>query len=572
MPEFGKDSSRDPKSLVADSIGRLVAVDRGAETVRRFGLDRVEDLAFAAAAASGGSFIDPRFVAIGVGDWVLVADAGREEVLVLDDAGNWLGALAAPEAGWRPRAVLAVGSRLYVADAATGRIWLMDGPSGRWLGSLRGWRGPVAAMAATAAGDLLIKTGPAPEYYRLPHDAAHLASGWIAAGPFDAGIENGWHVLRVQADVPDGARLTASAALRPDTNPPVPADWHDLPGPKGLLELLTQAGASLTDRRFLWLRLDLESLDPPATPILRQVEAATSGERLIDYLPAVYAREDGSWSDPPEAGTPRAFLRRLLELLGDGLFEAEGMLDLFARRLDPQFAPAADLRWLAEWLALDLPRRLEPAAWRHLLGRAVSLHARGGTPASLAEMARLETGLAIRIEESFQRRGVWLLGAGQGLGFDTMLPVIDPEGLVLEGEGPRDGQCRTYLGGAVLAATTPIAEADVFTPLFAPWAHRFAVTVAPASGADSQIAALRDVLDREKPAHTDYVLCPTRPALRVGFQARLGIDTIVASGPPAGRLDEARLGRDSRIAGSDQTAAPGGRVGTGVIGQGLRLG
>ena len=39
-----------------------------------------------------------------------------------------------------------------------------------------------------------------------------------------------------------------------------------------------------------------------------------------------------------------------------------------------------------------------------------------------------------------------------------------------------------------------------------------------------------------------------------------------------GTIDEARLGRDSRIAGSDRTAAPGGRVGTGVIGQGLRLG
>ena len=86
---------------------------------------------------------------------------------------------------------------------------------------------------------------------------------------------------------------------------------------------------SLTDRRFLWLRLDLDSLDPPATPILRQVEAATSGERLIDYLPAVYAARMEAGAIPPKRHT-RAFLRRLLELLGDGLFEAEGMLDLFA--------------------------------------------------------------------------------------------------------------------------------------------------------------------------------------------------------------------------------------------------
>ena len=185
-----------------------------------------------------------------------------EEVLVLDDAGNWLGPLAAPAAGWQPRAVLAVDSRLYVADAATGRIWLMDGPSGRWLGSLRGWQGPVAGMAATAAGDLLIKTGSAPEYYRLPHDAAHLSSGWIEAGPFDAGVENGWHVLRVQADVPDGARLTASAALRPEQIRQYRPIGTTCPAPRVFWSFWRKPARLLADRRFLWLRLDLESLDP----------------------------------------------------------------------------------------------------------------------------------------------------------------------------------------------------------------------------------------------------------------------------------------------------------------------
>jgi hypothetical protein len=143
---------------------------------------------------------------------------------------------------------------------------------------------------------------------------------------------------------------------------------------------------------------------------------------------------------------------------------------------------------------------------------------------------------------------------------------------VLEGEGPRDGDCRTYLGSAVLGATTPIAEADVFTPLFEPWAHRFVVTAAPAAGGEHRLAALRGVLEREKPAHTDYALCLTRPAMRVGFQARLGIDTVVAVGPAPGRLDDARLGHDSRLAAAGDGALPGGRIGTSVIGQGLRLG
>jgi phage tail-like protein len=566
-----------PEAMAADSEGRLVLADRGTRTVRRFLGEGPEDLGFATNASSGDSFQDPRFLAIGADDWVLVSDAGREEVLVLDAAGSWLGPLAAPSSGWRPRALVAVGPRLYVADATTGWIWLMDGPTGHWFGPLRGWRGPVAGLAAASDGDLLVKPGPDAAYHRLPHDAACLASGRLDAGPFDAGIGNGWHILRVQADVPAEARLTVSFAVAPAAvTRPALTSWADLPGASGLVEVVTRGAAtSLAARRFLWLRVDLESLNGPATPLLRQVEAATAGERLIDYLPGIYAREDGAWNDPPEAGTPRAFLRRLLDLLGDGLMQAEGVVDLFAQRLDPHFAPGADLRWLADWVALDLPAQLGPDAWRALLVRAVALHARGGTPAHLREVAALHTGLAVRIEEEFAHRAVWVLGGGRGLGFDTALPRVDPEGLVLEGEGREDkgAGCRPLLGGAVLGATSPIAEADAFTPLFEPMAHRFAVQVPPTPDADPRIALLREVLDREKPAHTEYTLCVTRPLMQVGVQARLGVDTIIAAGPSAGRLEEARLGRDARLA-STRQAGTEGRLGSGgasVVGQGLRV-
>ena len=58
-------------------------------------------------------------------------------------------------------------------------------------------------------------------------------------------------------------------------------------------------------------------------------------------------------------------------------------------------------------------------------------------------------------------------------------------------------------------------------------------------------AALREVIDAEKPAHTDYHLCFVEPRLRVGFQARLGIDAIVGNGPAPLRLGGTHLWRDS---------------------------
>ena len=46
------------------------------------------------------------------------------------------------------------------------------------------------------------------------------------------------------------------------------------------------------------------------------------------------------------------------------------------------------------------------------------------------------------------------------------------------------------------------------------------------------------IIEEEMPAHTTYHLCLIEPRLRVGYQARLGIDTIVAGPSPASRLGQ----------------------------------
>ena len=78
---------------------------------------------------------------------------------------------------------------------------------------------------------------------------------------------------------------------------------------------------------------------------------------------------------------------------------------------------------------------------------------------------------------------------------------------------------------------------------------------------DQERARLREVLDAEKPAHTDYHLCQVGAQMRVGFQARIGVDSLVAAAPPPMRLEGVRLGLDSVLGGADE-GDPGGRVGT----------
>ena len=78
---------------------------------------------------------------------------------------------------------------------------------------------------------------------------------------------------------------------------------------------------------------------------------------------------------------------------------------------------------------------------------------------------------------------------------------------------------------------------------------------------------IRTLVDQEKPAHTVYQLCIVEPRMRVGYQCRLGIDTVVSgpsrslalgseqilgedtvlAGPMAARLGQSRLGLSTRL-------------------------
>jgi phage tail-like protein len=116
------------------------------------------------------------------------------------------------------------------------------------------------------------------------------------------------------------------------------------------------------------------------------------------------------------------------------------------------------------------------------------------------------------------------------------------------------------VGNAVVGESRPQAFDEFGAGLCTDYAHLFTV-IAPAGRCwrAEDRRALRDVIDAEKPAHTDYHLCFVEPRMRVGFQARLGIDAIVASTPPGGRLGETTLGSSSYLA----DAPPGGtRVGS----------
>jgi phage tail-like protein len=564
----------EPQAVAVDGKSRVLIVDAGMKRLRRVDADGTADAAFDAAIAATGKLSKPFAVAIGDRDVVLVSDIQANEVFVFTADGAFERALSGPP-GWLPGATAASGDRVYVADAATGALYVFA-MSGEMTGIVAGYRGTVSALAIDAEGNLFVKPGMDPTYFRLDADRHYVESGRIRAGPFDAGEKMEWERVWIDASLSRASECVVEVAQRATAlPPPLPADWKALPASDALLAQLAPG----TDRRFLWLRVTLRTRDALQSPRVMQVRAATTAEEYLDHLPATYARQDSA------PGTEAGLLTRLLKLVRGEQSALEECVDLASRVADPRFAAATALPWLAQWMALELPQISDDDTRRALLERVTALFARRGTRHSIAEFVELHTGIRPTIVEGFEHRRVWVLGVSSRLDFDTQLPPLDPFGMVVADNtaapeccnGPETANrsacdaappaparsCSTGpLGRAVVGESGPLAAADIGMPLFAEDAHRFCVLVdGYRLRTPETLQELHRIIDREKPAHTDYRIEVVNPDMRVGLQARVGIDAIVGGDPPGFRL-AGTLGWSTRLMPRDAAS----RVGEATLG------
>jgi phage tail-like protein len=591
-----------PVSLAVDSLGRVLVVDAGTKSLRRLNSDGSTDSVFDAAIVAAAVLAAPFSVAIARDDRVLASDTTANKVFAFDANGAFLHEFSLPP-GCLPGALAALDDRAYVADASNGSILAFD-LDGTMQGSLPGYHGPVTAMAASAGGDLYVKPALDENYFVLESGMAHLASGTLAAGPFDAGELIDWERARIDVTLPAGTRCVIEAAQMASLLPgPVAADWHVLPAQDALLLPLVGTLAAKPDpgeRRFLWLRLSLSTTDPDASPAVAQVHAATPAENYLDHLPFTYR-----YNDDPTAGKdssafgPEGFLSRLLKLVRGEWSGIEQCIDDMPRVADPQFVDASELPWLAQWLSFELPLIASDDECRDLIARAAGLFTRRGTPASIADFVALHTGVRPAIIESFEGRQLWILGSSSRLDFDTQLPALDPLGMVVPDLDTTNDCCPDGLvaasptsasgcgcscgaapgakhasdctpgpiGRAIVGESGPLASYQIGLPLFSEDAFKFCVFVDAYRAQDEgTLQEIRRIVDREKPAHTDYRIELLAPDMRVGMQARVGIDTIVGGEPPPWQV-AAQLGIGTRLAPIDGAS----RVGEATLGESLTL-
>jgi phage tail-like protein len=255
-----------------------------------------------------------------------------------------------------------------------------------------------------------------------------------------------------------------------------------------------------------------------------------SGTALIDQIRVDYGRDTYAKFLPPiyrKQANAADFLERFLAIEQSVLSGIEAKIDDLPRLFDPHAAPVGDppswLGWLSGWLTFILDEHWAEADARANLANAFHLYRKRGTIEGLREYLQIYAGVNAIIEEPARAGKIWALGDANLLGFGTMLAPGPLQGAVLDTTATMDASHMTT-GEAFGAA------------LFEDVAHRFCVSVYCAElTSTTTLDTVRQVLDREKPAHTTYELCVIEPAMRVGVQSRVGIDAIAAGPgyPPA---------------------------------------
>jgi len=551
-----------PWSLAADTAGNVYVVDYGNQRVQKFDADGNVELGFwQTLQGSAPQLSHPTEIAVTVHHDVTriyVLDTERNTLEVLAADGQWQRTITLP-GNTHAMGLQVVTDAIYIGDNQRQRLLKLT-LDGALSGEAAGYEGGVAALALqyhnicapdTDTGDnanalkqpwlwLHGAAEAAPVKFALT--GAYAKHGVLWGGPFpmDIPVDQplAWHRLQALGEPLGECRHFQFFLYSDDSHgdggaPPAPdlltqqfdtAIWRAMPS--NAADILVGV-----DARQLWIGVRFAG-DGRHSPLLAQMRADYDHDTYDKHLPSIYSTK----ADDPET------LQRFLSLFESAFVDVEGQINDMRRLFDVATVPPERLDWLAGWLASQLDEQWADDKKRQAIADAFESYAWRGTARGLRRALKFRTGIDVHIDEPLLHAHWWALPAtvenndgnsnsnseGSILGFNTMLASAEAQGAVLGTT-------------AILDQSHLISQEEYGAPLFEDIAHQFSVQVYRSQLANpNALAALHEVIEQEKPAHTAYHLCIIDARFRVGYQARLGIDTVVAGGPPsASRLGDA---------------------------------
>jgi phage tail-like protein len=559
-----------PWTVSTDGDRNLYVLDYGNRRIQKFRETGEPDTQFAANLKQSKLVPHPSALAVwgkGAHANVFVFDLDAQAIYVFDGKGAPLrdsegDVIAIRHAGMtRVLALAATADALYAGDNHLLRVLAFQRTPGYpFSGEAAGFEGPVAALGIAPPERLLISPGAGKQPLQLSTTGAYLPFGVLWSDAISSGNAPAvWNRLRAYVGNAEGAHIefhysvsnsATPPAVHPSTSDPFSdAAWTALPRD---VEDFLLAGDKAC---FLFVGAIFRG-DGTVTPSLTQLRADFDDPGYMPYLPAIYRQ-------PPASAD---FVRRFLALFKGIFDDIEGAMDSLPHYFNPYSAPADSLPWLASWLAVDLDRGEPLLRIRTAIAHAFQRYQWRGTVEGLKLALLEDAGVHANIGSPIGNASFWGFAADTTcsgvpstpnavqLGVSTNLPDAEPGGAVLGATAQLD---RSYL----------ITDAEFGEPLFDGSAYQFVVEVyAGEVAAEGRLALVRSIVEREKPAHTMWRLSVIDPAMRAGFQARAGIDSIVGGTPASGRLGEA-----GSAGGVTLSGPPAPRVGASRLGQDLTL-
>lgn len=245
---------------------------------------------------------------------------------------------------------------------------------------------------------------------------------------------------------------------------------------------------------------------------LYQIELAIADSNAIEFLPGIYQRSDISG---------RNFLRDFLWIFEHIFNETRMKLDNIHTYFDPLETPADFLPWLGAWVAMVVEEDWPEMKKRNLIRKAVELYHLRGTVRGIKVYLKIFTGVEPKILENH-----WPFDGIQVCPF-AMDPKDPYTGREITDEETKKAAAHPEWKGATIGE-------DMIEMPYVDKAHVFTIEL-PMQQDQIELDTIKKIhriLDREKPAHTDYYLIfqpePEKEedfGIEVGIRSTIGVDT-----------------------------------------------
>lgn len=499
------DGLQEPVGLATNAEGYLFITDVGANTVIKIDPYRQRRIGFERRIIKDAQLHHPTAVAVALyqqAPHLFVLDSDLKEVLVF----NWRGQIRTRFGSKQlddPVGLAVTDTAVYIGDNANQHIVkFKNGHGFPLVGIAHGYKGPIAQLLIDN-DNLWVHSGTNFMPLSLTLGAGHIKEGVCISSAIEAHrpMPVRWHKLKAWQSTPNEA---TDVQLFATTKNPAPLSlddgaWQPFPVNSDDVFVKSELASTLT----IAVRLTGNSASSPKlTQLLLNYDQPTYREQL----PALFS------ADKDESTFLDRFLS-LFESVQDDVVQQIETLDKFA---SAEAIPSVWLPWLASWVATPLDENWSDAEKRTAVSQAVPLHKKRGTVAGLRSALKQQAHIDALIEEPIQQVTWWQQGEDTSqLGFSTTLSPIYPGAAIV-------GSTATLYG------VNLIAPENYGEPLFEELAHRFIVRVYQGQVNEQVLAKVTAVIEAEKPAHTAYLLDIIEPNMRLGQQATLGIDAVLA--------------------------------------------